>query len=117
MPGRPEAAPGLLHDTSIPGDAGQSAWEQWLALAGAIDVPRRRVTRFSLAELAMQAGIDGAGVVLGRVVLAELDVAAEGLVRLFDLVPPLVVSYFLVPPTVSPCRREIECFRDWLVVR
>ena len=82
-----------------------------------MDVPGRRGTRFSLAELAMQAGIDGAGVVLGRVVLAELDVAAERLVRLFDLVPPLVVGYFLVTPTVSPRRREIECFRDWLVVR
>ncbi len=105
----------LLHDTSIPGDAEQSAWERWLALAGTTDVSARRGTRFSLAELAMQAAIDGAGVVLGRVVLAELDVAAGRLMRPFDLVLPLAVSYFLVTPKASPRRREIECFRDWLV--
>jgi LysR family transcriptional regulator, glycine cleavage system transcriptional activator len=63
----------------------------------------------------MQAAIDGAGVVLGRVVLAELDVAAGRLVRPFALVLPLAVSYFLVTPKASPRRREIECFRDWLV--
>jgi DNA-binding transcriptional LysR family regulator len=62
----------------------------------------------------MQAGIDGAAVLVGRVVLAELDMAAGRLVRLFDLVLPLAVSYFLVKPKASPRRREIECFPDWL---
>jgi len=60
----------LLHDTSIPGDTEQSSWERWLSLAGAKHVPAHRGTRFSLADLAMQAAIDGAGVVLGRMVLA-----------------------------------------------
>jgi len=67
-----------------------------------------------LAELAMQAAIDGAGVVLGRVVLAEGDVAAGRLLRPFKIALPLDVSYFLVRSSgVSP-RYEIQCFREWL---
>ena len=62
----------------------------------------------------MQAAIDGAGVVLGRVVLAEGDVAAGRLVRPFKFALPLNVSYFLVRSSDGPPRREIRCFRDWL---
>ena len=61
----------------------------------------------------MQAAIDGAGVVLGRVVLAEGDLAAGRLVRPFKTVLPLDVSYFLVT-IATPPRHEIQCFRDWL---
>jgi LysR family glycine cleavage system transcriptional activator len=104
----------LLHDTSIPGDGEQSAWERWLGLAGAKHVPAHRGTRFSLADLAMQAAIDGAGVVLGRMVLAEGDLAAGRLVRPFKVILPLDVSYFLVMPKGSMRRNEVQTFRDWL---
>lgn len=67
-----------------------------------------------MAELAMQAAIDGAGVVLGRTVLAEGDVAAGRLVRPFKTALPLDVSYFLVRPATS-ARQEIQCFREWLL--
>jgi LysR family glycine cleavage system transcriptional activator len=104
----------LLHDTSIPGEAEQSAWQRWLHFAGATQVLAHRGTRFSLAELAMQAAIDGAGVVLGRVVLAEGDLAAGRLVKPFKTIMPLDVSYFLVMARGSLRREEVRCFRDWL---
>lgn len=104
----------LLHDTSIPGEIEQSSWERWLALAGAKHVPAHRGTRFSLADLAMQAAIDGAGVVLGRMVLAEGDLAAGRLVRPFKVILPLDVSYFLVMPKANLRRHEVQAFRDWL---
>jgi len=103
----------LIHDTSIPGAGEHAAWAKWLALAGAKQVSPQRGVRFTLAELAMQAAIEGAGVVLGRVVLAERDVAAGHLVRPFKTVLPLDVSYFLVRPNVAP-RQEVLSFRDWL---
>ena len=62
----------------------------------------------------MQAAIDGAGVVLGRVVLAEGDVVAGRLVRPFKIALPLDVSYFLVRSSGGPPRHEIRCFREWL---
>jgi LysR family glycine cleavage system transcriptional activator len=104
----------LLHDTSIPGEHEQSSWERWLHLAGAKQVPAHRGTRFSLADLAMQAAIDGAGVVLGRMVLAEGDLVAGRLIRPFRVILPLDVSYFLVMPKGSMRRNEVQAFRDWL---
>ena len=80
-----------IHDTSIPGGE-QDAWERWLALAGAKNISTQRGTRFTLAELALQAAIDGAGVVLGRIVLAEADLAAGRLLRPFKTVLPLNVA-------------------------
>jgi LysR family transcriptional regulator, glycine cleavage system transcriptional activator len=104
----------MIHDTSIPGQGEHSAWEKWLALAGAKHVSARRGARFTLAELAMQAAIDGAGVVLGRLVLAEADLAAGRLVRPFKTVLPLDVSYFLVRSEEATPRPEMLRFRDWL---
>jgi LysR family glycine cleavage system transcriptional activator len=104
----------LIQDTSIPGGGEQGGWEQWLALAGAKHISAHRGVRFTLAELAMQAAIDGAGVVLGRVVLAEGDLAAGRLVRPFRTVLPLDVSYFLIRSNTASLRQEIQCFRDWL---
>ena len=103
-----------LHDTSIPGGGEHAAWDRWLALAGAKHVSAHRGARFTLAELAMQAAIDGAGVVLGRIVLAEGDLAAGRLVRPFKTVLPLDVSYFLVRTNATVPRPEILCFRNWL---
>lgn len=103
----------LLHDVSIPGDSHRNSWLRWLEFAGAIGVPHQRGTRFSLAELAMQAAIDGAGVVLGRVVLAERDIATGRLVRPFKIVMPLDEKYLLVMPK-GPLGPEAQRFRDWL---
>jgi LysR family glycine cleavage system transcriptional activator len=104
----------LIHDVSIPGGGDCAAWDRWLALAGAKQVFAKRGAKFSLAELAMQAAIDGVGVVLGRVVLAERDLAAGRLVRPFKIVLPLDVSYFLVRSNATAPRPEILCFRNWL---
>lgn len=104
----------LLHDTSIPGESEQSAWERWLKLAGAKHVPAHRGPRFSLAELALQAAIDGTGVVLARMALAEDDLTAGRLVQPFKVMLPLEASYFLVMPRDSPRRSDIRSFREWL---
>ena len=105
----------LIHDTSIPGENERSAWRRWLDFAGATAVPHHPGLRFSLAELAMQAAIDGAGVVLGRMVLAEADLASGRLVRPFDIILPLDEAYYLVLPKNGPLRRESMRFREWIM--
>jgi LysR family glycine cleavage system transcriptional activator len=62
----------------------------------------------------MQAAIEGAGVVLGRVVLAEGDLAAGRLARPFMIALPLDASYFLVRSSTRPPRHDIQRFREWL---
>lgn len=105
----------LLHDTSIPSEGERSAWKEWLALAGARHVSADRGIRFSLAEHALQAAIDGSGVVLARLCLAERDLAAGNLVQPFDLVMPTQLGYFLVMPPRNRERVEIQRFREWLL--
>jgi LysR family glycine cleavage system transcriptional activator len=107
----------LIHDSSISDEGGQNAWERWLALAGASQVSAHRGPRFSLAELAMQAAIEGTGVVLGRMLLAEGDLAAGRLVQPFKVVLPLDVSWSLVMPRANIRRPEVRCFRNWLYTK
>jgi len=104
----------LIHDTSIPGGGEHDAWRKWLSLAGAKHVVAHRGDRFTLAEHAMQAAIDGLGVVLGRIILAEEDLAAGRLVRPFKTALPLDVGYFLVSSHAAAPHHEVNCFRDWL---
>lgn len=105
----------LLHDASIPDQGDPCPWARWLALAGASQVPRDSGMRFSLAEHALQAAIDGAGVVLGRICLAERDLAAGRLVRPFTLALPLEVGYYLVMPRKRRERGEVRSFREWIM--
>jgi len=104
----------LIHDLSIPGQQDENGWAQWLALAGAAEVNANRGTRFSLAELALQAAVDGAGVVLGRLALAGKDLLEGRLYRPFALVLPLDMSYFLVMPGKKQERPELQSFKIWL---
>lgn len=107
----------LLHDTSIPGENEQNTWERWLKLAGATQVAPHRGIKFNLAELALQAAIDGAGIVMGRMVLAEGDLVAGRLIKPFKIALPLDVSYFLVSAKSGARRFEIQCFREWIFGR
>lgn len=104
----------LLHDTSVPGAGEPNPWARWLQAAGARDVPADSGLSFTLAEHALQAAIDGAGVVLGRLGLAEGDIEAGRLVRPFKLALTLDVGYFLVMPRRRRERPEIQCFREWI---
>jgi LysR family glycine cleavage system transcriptional activator len=104
----------LLHDLSLPGDPQPPGWTQWLNLAGVPEVNANRGTCFSLAELALQAAIDGAGVVLGRLALAEVDLAAGRLWRPFQPTLELDLGYFLVTPKRRHESNEVQCFRNWL---
>ena len=104
----------LLHDLSIPGDPDATCWARWHKLAGAPEVNANRGTKFSLAEVAWQAAVDGNGVVLGRLALAEQDLAAGRLYRPFKRVLPLETSYFIVMPKKNRERPEVQYFQAWL---
>lgn len=104
----------LIHDLSIPWRHHENGWAQWLKLAGAPEVNASRGTRFSLAELALQAAIDGTGVVLGRLALARQDLAEGRLYRPFSAVLPLDMSYYLVMPKRKQERPEIQAFKTWI---
>ena len=90
-------------------------WESWLRAMGVAGVDPKPGPRFSQPDHAMQAAIEGVGVVLGWRGLAERDLVAGRLVAPFDLPIPLEVSFFLVYPEIGKQRPKLVAFRDWLL--
>ncbi len=105
----------LLHfdwpdaESIIPG------WSTWLDAFDIQGVDPRPGPRFTQPDYAMQAAIDGAGVVLGWRSLARADLESNRLVIPFDLPIPTDVAFHLVYPEVSKNRRKLCTFREWLL--
>ena len=105
----------LLHDDSMTFDSAAPNWSTWLRLAGAKQVDASRGPHFNQPDHALQAAIDGAGVVLGWRSLAADDIAAGRLVVPFDLSLPLGSAFYLVYPEAHADRRKVMIFRTWLL--
>lgn len=98
----------LLHDEP------RTAWRQWCELAG-VSLDLTQGVQFSDAALVLQAAADGAGVALGRLMLAADDLRSGRLIRLFDTVLPNDYSYWLVYARATAQRPEAAAFRTWLL--
>lgn len=81
-----EAGPAALSDARLLHDASWEAdWRRWLAAAGRPPADPAAGTRFSLYAVALQAALDGEGVLLGRETLVARELARGVLVAPFDL--------------------------------
>lgn len=104
----------LAHHTLIHDDYAVS-WAMWLKAAGVADVDPNRGPIFLSSDLAIQAAIQGDGIVLARSALVEDDLLAGRLVKPFELSLPGVMAYFVVCPHRSLERKKVLAFRDWLL--
>ena len=105
----------LLHDDSMAFNPSAPNWQTWLQAAGAEHVDASRGPRFSQPDHAIQAAIDGAGVVLGWQQLAANDIAAGRVVQPFDVALQLGSAFYLVYPNRYGDRQKVMVFRDWLL--
>ena len=105
----------LLHNDSLGFDTAASSWDKWLKAVGARQTDTSRGPHFSQPDHALQAAIDGAGVVLGWQYLAADDLAAGRLVEPFNLALPLEVAFYLVYPEAYADRPKVVAFRNWLI--
>lgn len=103
----------LLHDEVNPGS--EIAWRDWLRIAGVHGIDVERGIHFSDGSMALQAAVQGEGVVLTRTVLAAEELAAGRLVRPFPLAVPGHYSYYLVYPESRAARPRVAAFRSWLM--
>lgn len=91
-------------------------WRPWLLAAG-VDVPEpARGPIYDDSALILQAAAAGQGVALARAALAEDDLAARRLVRLFDVAIEDDYAWFLVwrkPLSCDPATHE--AFLSWLI--
>ncbi|HUG56780.1 MAG TPA: LysR substrate-binding domain-containing protein [Candidimonas sp.] len=100
----------LLHDT-----VWRDYWPLWLDFAEIPFVDVSKGSEFSLYSMALQAAIDGAGVLIGRSGLVRNALAAGQLVEPFGLRMPAPNQLSLLVPDESPLLRNadllVECLK------
>ncbi len=106
----------FIHDDTHLGFFELADWRAWLDAAGVSDVdPDHGKLQFNVADHALDAAIAGAGVVLGRMALAQGDIDAGRLVIPFDLKIAADYSFYVVYLENRCSDPNIQAFRDWLL--
>lgn len=105
----------LIHDDSLKPFPHAPGWAAWLERAGISDIDTERGLRFNHADHALDAAIEGAGVVMGRTVLGDRDLRLGRLVKPFDLEISLQYSFYLVAPPDKWGNANVTAFRNWIL--
>lgn len=106
----------LLHSSSTQVVVNSMArWEVWLGVLGVTGVNAKAGPTFPSSYMLLQAAIHGQGVALTWAALADDDLRAGRLVRLFDRALEGSMSYFALTTQAAADKPKIIAFRDWLV--
>jgi LysR family transcriptional regulator, glycine cleavage system transcriptional activator len=117
------ARPDLRRATLIHVDTASADWQTWLdgagAAAGAVancaDLDASGGLRFDTVQLALEAAAGGLGVAIGRLPLADAELAAGTLVAASDHVVIAEPAYWVVSAHAADERPEMLAFRRWLL--
>jgi len=104
----------LLHDDSPDDDQSCPTWQMWLRAAGVSDAEWARGPRFTQSSLVLEAALHGKGVALAKATLAEADLSAGRLVRLFGDQTPVNFAYYIVGPKRKLRLAKVAAFIAWL---
>lgn len=111
----PLLSPGDLRYHRLIHDNFRIDWATWLRAAGLDDINPDSGARFDSAAYAVEAAVQGEGVLLGRSTLVSADLAAGRLVRPFDLALKSRWKYYVVYPEGALRQKKVRMFRDWLI--
>jgi len=104
----------LIHDDSLAGRPEIPTWDDWLKIARLDGGDLGRGLRFSSADHALDATLQGAGVLLSHTILAHDDLRSGRLVMPFKVALPSRRAYHFVCPKTKEKHRNVRAFRDWL---
>jgi LysR family transcriptional regulator, glycine cleavage system transcriptional activator len=104
----------LIHDDTLANRALVPTWADWFAAAGVKDADVSRGLRFNGADHALDATVEGAGVLLAHDVLAYDDLRTGRLVIPFALTLRTGRAYHFVCPKQGRDRPVVQAFRAWL---
>lgn len=105
----------LIHDEQLAGRPEVPTWSDWFQVSGvAAPADLRRGLRFSSAEHAIVAAVQGAGVLLTHTILAHDELQMGRLVKPFDITVPGGRAYFAVWPKLRQSNPGVQAFREWL---
>jgi len=105
----------LLHDDTAYFASGRLNWDCWLDAAGASGIDTSHGVHFSHANLAIDAAVDGLGVIVSVPALAQAELAAGRLILPFARQVPSDYAYYIVCDPVQASRPVIVAFRNWLL--
>ena len=106
----------LLHSDSVRLEVNSMGnWEVWLALLNVTGVNPKLGPTFPSSYMLLEAAIHGQGVALTWAALADDDLRAGRLVRLFDRALEGSMSYFALTTQSAARKPKVIAFRDWLV--
>jgi LysR family glycine cleavage system transcriptional activator len=104
----------LIHDDSFSSRAVMPNWADWFAAVGVKDADVSRGLRFNSADHALDATVEGAGVLLAHDVLAYDDLRTGRLIMPFDLTLPSGRCYCFVCAKKRRESANVQVFRAWL---
>ena len=104
----------LIFDESLADLHALPTWGDWLREAGAKPFDLSRGLRFNSADHALDAAVEGAGVLLSHYTLAHDDLRTGRLVAPFQLKLKTRRGFHFVCPAGNEERPKVKAFRDWL---
>jgi LysR family glycine cleavage system transcriptional activator len=104
----------LIHDDNLAGRPEVPTWADWFSLARLPAPDVQRGLRLSSADHAIEAAIEGAGMLLTHALIAHDELAGGRLVMPLRHVLPAGRAYFVVGPKPRQAQPAVQAFRDWL---
>jgi LysR family glycine cleavage system transcriptional activator len=98
----------------LAGQEGVPIWQEWFRQAGIEGRDVARGLRFSSSDHALDAALEGAGMLLTHSILAHDELRSERLVMPFNVVIPSQRAYYFVYPKEKKSATNICAFRDWI---
>ncbi|KMN78001.1 LysR family glycine cleavage system transcriptional activator [Chromobacterium alkanivorans] len=111
----PIASPAdLARHTLLYADTRPTAWQRWLTLAGVPELKPASALHFDSFSLALQAAINGLGVVLGPMPMAQAQIDAGVLLSPLPAPVATVRDYCWVAPRAAAEDAAVAAFCRWL---
>lgn len=109
----------LANQTLLIASRSPEGWAEWLGVAGASgqempDIDPTHGPKFDTIQLAMNAAIEGMGVVIGRTPLVDAYLESGQLVEPFDIRVTSRIAYWLVGRKEAWDNHPVQAFRAWL---
>ena len=104
----------LIHDDSLQIIRQDGMWADWLQAAEFKDIDAKRGVRFSHADHALEAAVEGGGIVLGRLAFAFREIQAGRLIAPFDEVIEARGGFYFVCPREALDNDNVLRFVAWL---
>lgn len=105
----------LLSDDASGYPGAAPGWRDWLGTHGVDPALAETARHYPQTDHAIQAAMDGVGVLFGRLTIAAPDLAAGRLVRPFPGSLPSDFGYFFVTRPGRVRERAISLFKSWLL--